>query len=71
MSIIDIRAAFVELPPFTRHREEYLDDLAYRQLQNEMMRYPEAGNVIAGTADSGSFASLIAAGVRASGAGCV
>ena len=32
-----------------RHRDEYLDDLAYRQLQNEMMRQPDAGDVIAGT----------------------
>lgn len=44
-----MRATFVELPPFMRHRDEYLDDLAYRQLQNEMMRRPDAGDVIAGT----------------------
>ena len=44
-----MRATFVELPPFLRHREQYLDDIAYRQLQNDMMRYPEAGDVIAGT----------------------
>jgi hypothetical protein len=44
-----MRATFVELPPFMRHRENYLDDLAYRQLQNELMKHPEAGDVIAGT----------------------
>ena len=32
-----------------RHRESYLDDLAYQQLQQELLRNPEAGDVIAGT----------------------
>jgi hypothetical protein len=41
-----MRATFVELPPFMRHRDEYLDDLA---LQLELMRNPDAGDVIAGT----------------------
>lgn len=44
-----MRATFVELPPFVRHRENYMDDMAYRQLQDELMKYPEAGDVIAGT----------------------
>jgi hypothetical protein len=44
-----MRATFVELPPFMRHRDEYLDDAAYRQLQNELMRHPDAGDVITGT----------------------
>lgn len=44
-----MRAIFVELPPFVRHREKYLDDSAYKRLQDEMMRHPEAGDVIAGT----------------------
>jgi len=44
-----MRATFVELPPFMRHRDTYLDDVAYRQLQDEMMKPPEAGDVIAGT----------------------
>ena len=49
VGIIDMRATFVELPSFTRHRDEYLDDLAYGQLQLELMRHPEAGDVIVGT----------------------
>ncbi len=49
MGIIDMRATFVELPPFMRHRDRYLDDVAYRQVQNEMMSHPDAGDVIAGT----------------------
>ena len=44
-----MRATFVEMPPFMRHRDEYLDDLAYRQLQIELMQNPDAGDVIAGT----------------------
>lgn len=44
-----MRATFVELPPFMRHRDRYLDDLAYRQLQNELMKNPDAGDVIPGT----------------------
>jgi hypothetical protein len=44
-----MRATFVEMPPFMRYREDYLDDPAYRQLQLELMKNPEAGDVIAGT----------------------
>jgi mRNA-degrading endonuclease RelE of RelBE toxin-antitoxin system len=44
-----MQATFVELPPFQRIRHEYLDDDAYRALQNELMSNPEAGDVIRGT----------------------
>lgn len=44
-----MQATFVELPPFLRVRADYLDDYAYRALQNELMDYPEAGDVIKGT----------------------
>ena len=44
-----MQAAFVELPPFERTREEYLDDEAYRTLQLELMENPTAGAVIQGT----------------------
>jgi len=44
-----MRATFVEMPPFMRHRDAYLDDLAYRQLQLELMKNPDGGDVIAGT----------------------
>ncbi len=44
-----MRATFVELPPFMRHRAEYLDDQTFRQIQNELLKHPEAGDVIAGT----------------------
>jgi hypothetical protein len=44
-----VKAVFVELPPFERYREGYLDDQAFEKLQQAMMRNPEAGEVIEGT----------------------
>jgi len=44
-----MKAIFVELPPFGRLRASYLDDEAYRALQNELMENPIAGDVIEGT----------------------
>ncbi len=42
-------ALFVELPPFERHRREYLDDDAFQALQVLLMEHPQAGDVIQGT----------------------
>ena len=44
-----MKAVFVELPPFERHRAEYLGDEDLRALQSELMRHPEKGDVITGT----------------------
>lgn len=44
-----MHAVFVELPAFSRHRAEYLDDEGFRALQNELLRQPEAGDLIQGT----------------------
>ena len=44
-----MKATFVELPAFERHRGKYLDDTAFSELQSELMRNPEAGDVIEGT----------------------
>lgn len=44
-----MKAVFVELPAFERHREEYLSNKAFEALQNEMMKNPEAGDEIQGT----------------------
>ena len=44
-----MKALFVELPAFERNRSSYLTDEPYRGLQNEMLKDPEAGDVIAGT----------------------
>jgi hypothetical protein len=44
-----VKAVFVELPPFARHRVAYLDDEAFSRLQEVLMRHPEAGEVIKNT----------------------
>ncbi|MGC1414110.1 MAG: hypothetical protein WA817_02425 [Candidatus Acidiferrum sp.] len=40
---------FFEAPAFTRHLSEYLEDEAYRKLQLELSRKPEAEDIIPGT----------------------
>ena len=44
-----MKALFVELPPFERHRAAYLDDEGFSGLQHELMTNPEAGDLIKGT----------------------
>lgn len=44
-----MKALFVELPAFQRHRSEYLSDEAFRGLQNTLLLTPEAGDVIQDT----------------------
>lgn len=44
-----MKATFVELPSFERYRAQYLDDDAFRGLQNVLMCSPTAGAVIRGT----------------------
>jgi hypothetical protein len=40
---------FYELPIFSSVREDYLDDDAFKELQNVLIANPEAGDVIKGT----------------------
>lgn len=44
-----MHALFVELPAFSRHRPDYLDDDGFRELQQAMLRHPDAGDLIEGT----------------------
>ena len=44
-----MKALFVELPAFERHRAEYLDDAGFHALQNLLMASPEMGDVIEGS----------------------
>lgn len=44
-----MKALFVELPPFERVRASYLADEAYRQLQQNLLDNPQAGDVMEGT----------------------
>jgi len=39
-----MKAVFVELPAFERRRADYLDDDAFRRLEDLLMKHPEAGN---------------------------
>jgi hypothetical protein len=44
-----VKAVFVELPAFERHRTEYFDDEAFGEFQQLLMLHPEAGDLIPGT----------------------
>jgi len=44
-----MRALFIELPPFSRYRRDYLDDEAFHRFQKLLMVDPLAGDVIPGT----------------------
>jgi hypothetical protein len=46
---------FIEAPAFTRYVADYMDDDAYRALQNALAENPEAGDVMPGT---GGFRKL-------------
>lgn len=48
MRIVSVNAVFVELPAFARHRDAYLEDAAFVELQQELMKRPTAGVVIEG-----------------------
>lgn len=45
----NMKSLFVELPSFSRHRADYLDDEGFRDLQNDLMKNSSAGDVIEGT----------------------
>ena len=44
-----MKAIFVELPAFERHREDYLDDEGFGRLQDALMKNPTVGDVIEDT----------------------
>ncbi len=44
-----MKATFVELPAFQRLRDLYFDDQSFRDFQNELMKEPQAGDVIKAT----------------------
>ncbi|MGX5875381.1 type II toxin-antitoxin system RelE/ParE family toxin, partial [Burkholderia gladioli] len=43
-----VQATFIELPPFSRERENYLADDEYAVLQKALLANPEAGDLIKG-----------------------
>ena len=44
-----MKAVFIELPAFERHRRTYLDDHGFAALQSTLMTNPAAESVIEGT----------------------
>jgi hypothetical protein len=44
-----MKATFVELPLFQRLRDEYFDDESFKDLLDELMKKPDAGDLIQGT----------------------
>jgi mRNA-degrading endonuclease RelE of RelBE toxin-antitoxin system len=40
---------FIELPSFSRVREDYFDDDQYRELQSLLLEQPKSGDVVPGT----------------------
>jgi hypothetical protein len=46
---VNVKAVFVELPPFEHYCADYLDDDAFLRLQRLLMLNPEAGALMAGT----------------------
>lgn len=56
-----MKAVFVELPAFERHRESYLNDKAFSSLQDALMKDPEAGDLIP---DTGALRKLRFADAR-------
>lgn len=49
MRIIYVKGIFIELPAFSRWRNQYLDDEGLRQLQVMLLNNPLAGSVIPAT----------------------
>lgn len=41
-------ALFIELPAFQKHRNDYLDDELFRSFQLELLKNPEAGDLVEG-----------------------
>jgi len=46
---VNVKAVFVELPPFEHHRARYLDDDAFLRLQRLLILNPQAGALVPGT----------------------
>ena len=44
-----MNVTFVELPPFERYRQNYISDDIYQRFQQELLHFPEKGDLIQGT----------------------
>jgi hypothetical protein len=48
-NVQNMDALFIELPAFQKHRNDYLDDELFRSFQLELLKNPEAGDLVEGT----------------------
>jgi hypothetical protein len=64
-----MEALFVELPPFERHRAEYLIDDEFREFQQMLLKNPACGDVIQLPADCVRFVLGMRDVTRGSAAG--
>ncbi len=48
-NVQNMEALFIELPLFQKHRDDYLDDELFCSFQLELLKNPEAGDLIEGT----------------------
>jgi hypothetical protein len=63
-----MKLTFVELPAFSRYREDYLDDDEYRKLRQSCLLIPLRAMLLKARAASVSFASATASGEKESAA---
>jgi hypothetical protein len=47
-NVQNMDALFIELPVFQKHRNDYLDDDLFRSFQLELLKNPEAGDLVEG-----------------------
>ena len=48
-NVQNMDALFIELPAFEKHRRDYLDDELFHRFQQELLKNPEAGDLVEGT----------------------
>jgi hypothetical protein len=48
-NVQNMDALFIELPAFQKHRNDYLDDELFQSFQLELLKNPEAGDLLEGT----------------------
>jgi len=63
-------ALFIELPAFERHRKDYLSDELFHGFQQELMKNPEAGDVIEGTGGYARSASSMRDATKVNAGAC-
>ena len=48
-NVQNMDALFIELPAFEKHRRDYLDEELFHRFQQELLKNPEAGDLVEGT----------------------